>query len=534
MLKALIKKQMMELYRSFFVDAKKGTARSKIGMVLYILLYGLLIIGVLGGAFTALSMVLCQTLHAVGMDWLYFALIGLVALILGVFSGAFTTNAAVYQAKDNDLLLSMPIPTRHVLTARLMGVYLMGLLFSAVVQLPAIVVYAVMVEPPVITVFFAVLQMVCISLIVLVLSCLLGWVVAQISNRMKNRNIIKVLASLVFLAVYYVVYFRAVNNFKVILEQATTWGKGLSHSNPLVILGAAAVEGKACLILTAVTAALLAVTLWIMGRSFLRLAVSSNNTTRSKAAKTQGVQVSSVSSALLKKELARFTSSSTYMLNTGLGLVLCLVAGVMVLIKQETLRGGFLPLLENVPEAATLAPIAVVVAVILLGGVNFISAPSVSLEGKSIWIPQSLPVKTWEVLYAKEKMEVLLNSLPCLFLAAALSIVLELETKELVLILAAVCVFVWFHAALGVVLNLWKPNLNWTNEMVPIKQGASSSIDMFGTWAIAAVIGAGAWFSRHLIPGDVYLTVIIVAFGLLTLVMHRWLKTKGAKIFAEL
>ena len=534
MLKALVKKQIQELYRSFFVDAKKGTVRSKVGMVAYIILYALLIIGVLGGAFTALSATLCGALHGVGMDWLYFAVISMIALVLGVFSGAFTTNSAVYQAKDNDLLLSMPIPTTYVLTARLLGVYLQGLLFTAIVQLPAIVVYAVMVKPPVITVIFAVAQMICVSLIVLVLSCLLGWVVAQISNKMKNRNIVKVLASLLFLAVYYVVYFRAVNNFTTILEQATTWGKSLKAGNPMVVLGASAVDGKALLILAVVTAALLVLTWRIMGRSFLRLAVSSNSTAGNKTAKAGVAQVNSVSSALLKKELARFTSSSTYMLNAGLGLILCLVAGVVVLIKKEALRGQLLPLLETVPEAAVLAPAAIVVVVIMIGGMNVISAPSVSLEGKSIWIPRSLPVKTYEVLYAKEKMEVLLNSLPCLFAAAAFGIVLELEIQQLVLVLVAVWMFVWFHAALGVVLNLWKPNLNWTNEMVPIKQGASTSIALFGSWAIALVIGAGAWFSRKVMPGDAYLTVILVAFMLLTMLMHRWLKGKGSQIFAGL
>ena len=534
MLKALIKKQLQELYKSFFVDAKKGTARSKVGMVLYIILYALLIIGVLGGAFTALSISLCEPLHAAGLDWLYFALMGMVALVLGVFSGAFTTNSAVYQAKDNDLLLSMPIPMGYVLTARLLGVYLTGLLFTAVVQVPAILVYAIWMNATAITVIFSVLQMVCVSLLVLVLSCLLGWVVAKISSRMKNRNVVKVLASLAFLALYYVVYFRAINNFKTILSQATDWGKGLGSSNPLVILGAAAVDGKALGILAVVTAALLVLTWRIMGRSFLHLAVNSNNTTLTKAGKIRETKVSSVSSTLLKKELARFTSSSTYMLNGGMGMILCLAAAVALLIKGDAVRKEILPLAQEVPEVAMLLPVAIVLVVIMIGGMNCIAAPSVSLEGKSIWIPQSLPVNTWEVLYAKEKMEVLLNSAPCLLLAAVLGIVLKLEIDQLVIVLVTVWLFVWFHAALGVVLNLWKPNVNWTSEVVPIKQGASVGIELFGSWAIAIVIGAGAWFSRNIIPGNVYLIVILVAFLLLTLLMHRWLKGKGSQIFAGL
>ena len=76
------------------------------------------------------------------MGWLYFALMGLLAVFLGAFGSVFNTYASLYLAKDNDLLLSMPIPVRTMLLAsRLLGVYLMGLLYSGVVILPAVIVY---------------------------------------------------------------------------------------------------------------------------------------------------------------------------------------------------------------------------------------------------------------------------------------------------------------------------------------------------------------------------------------------------------
>ena len=53
----------------------------------------------------------------------------------------FNTYAGLYLPKDNDLLLSMPIPVSVLVAARLLGVYLMGLLYSAIVILPAIIVY---------------------------------------------------------------------------------------------------------------------------------------------------------------------------------------------------------------------------------------------------------------------------------------------------------------------------------------------------------------------------------------------------------
>ena len=48
----------------------------------------------------------------------------------------FNTYAGLYAAKDNDLLLSLPIPVRTLMASRLLGVYLMGLMYAAVVIVP--------------------------------------------------------------------------------------------------------------------------------------------------------------------------------------------------------------------------------------------------------------------------------------------------------------------------------------------------------------------------------------------------------------
>ena len=71
----------------------------------------------------------------------YFTLFALVGVLMGVFGSVFNTFSGLYQAKDNDLLLSLPIPVRAILASRLLGVYLMGLMFSGVILLPCVIVY---------------------------------------------------------------------------------------------------------------------------------------------------------------------------------------------------------------------------------------------------------------------------------------------------------------------------------------------------------------------------------------------------------
>ena len=85
MLKTLVKKQMMEIFRGYFYDAKKNKKRSKLSMIGYMILFGVIMIGLLGGMFTFLSMTICPALSSAGMGWLYFAIMGLLSIFLGVF-----------------------------------------------------------------------------------------------------------------------------------------------------------------------------------------------------------------------------------------------------------------------------------------------------------------------------------------------------------------------------------------------------------------------------------------------------------------
>ena len=84
------------------------------------------------------------------------------------------------------------------------------------------------------------------------------------------------------------------------------------------------------------------------------------------------------------------------------------------------------------------------------------------------------------------------------------------------------------------VFNLLSPSLEWTNEVVPIKQGMPVLFTMLFGVVSAAVAGAG-YFALGTIAGmTVYLIVIAAVFTAVALILRRWLKTKGSRIFEEL
>ena len=339
MLKTLLKKQMAEIFRNYFYDPKKNKMRSRGATIAYIVLYALLMVGLLGGIFALMAVGLCGPLVEGGMDWLYYLLVGLIAVFLGTFGSVFSTYSSLYLSKDNDLLLSLPIPVRCVMASRLLGVYLLGLMYAAVVIVPGVIVYWLTAPVTAGTIVGGVLMVLIVSVIVMVLSCLLGWVVARISLKLKNKSFITVLLSLLFLAAYYFVYYKAQALITLLVENAAVYGMKIRGSAYLLYLFGSVGAGDwlAMGIVTVTQAALLALTLWGIARSFLKIATATGSVKKVRF-EHRAVRAQSVQRALFGKELRRFTASPNYMLNCGLGILMLPVAGIVLLIK-----GGLLP-----------------------------------------------------------------------------------------------------------------------------------------------------------------------------------------------
>ena len=531
MLKLLVKKQLFEIFRSYFYDAKKNKARTRGATIGYIVLFVLLMAGLLGGMFGVLSHTMCGPLAELDMDWLYFVIMGMMAVFLGAFGSVFNTYSGLYLAKDNDLLLSMPIPVRVIMTSRLLSVYLMGLMYSGIVILPAIIVYWFTVPVTAGRILGGVVLLLDISLFVLTLSCALGWVVAKISLKLKHKSFITVVVSLVFFGLYYFVCFRSQAMITDLLLNAEDLGNKIRGIYPLYLFGRVGCgDGVAMLAVSAVVIALLALVWYLIARSFLKLATASGNTAKA-VYHEKAVKQASVDTALLRKELGRFTASPLYMLNCGLGTVFLLVLAVLTLIKG---REVFLMMNALFTGGEGFVTVLAALCLCLLAGSNDISTPSVSLEGKSLWIAQSLPIAPWQALRAKLRLHLLVTEVPLVVCAVCVAAVSGAALPEIVMMLVTPMVYVVLSAAFGLFMGLKRPNLNWTSEVAPIKQGLAVFLSMFGGWLVAAALGFLYYALMARVGAVAFLLAATVLFAVLALVLLRWLKTSGAKIYQNL
>lgn len=162
------------------------------------------------------------------------------------------------------------------------------------------------------------------------------------------------------------------------------------------------------------------------------------------------------------------------------------------------------------------------------------AAPSVSLEGKNLWLVQSLPVRPFAVLRAKLRLQLVLSAVPALFVAVVSAAVFpgSIPERLLSVVLSLLCVTLF--ALFDLWVGLLRANLTYTNEIVPIKQSMAVFLALFGGWGYALLLAGGYFLLARFISQTLYLCLFSLFTAGLSFVLYRWLKTKGAIHFSNL
>ncbi len=530
----LFKKDLTAMFSGFLFSRKTGKRRSTGSLIAYIALFVLLFIS-LGFAFFGYAAILGDSIGT--NNWLYMSLIGCFGLAFALLGSVFQTYSTLFKAKDNELMLSLPIPQGKLLLSRMCTVYLMALLFCVLGSLPGLIfawidgmVPAVSVPLSILTIFFN-------ALIASALSCVLGWLVALIVGLFPNKNAATVIFTLGFLVIYYTFYFKiqsAIQSMAMHYDQVETGIKGYAY--PIYKMGQGALgDITAFLIYAGICLAVFAVVYFVLSRSINRI-LTKTDKQRTKVYVEKKAHASSAPTALLRKEFRGLLGNATYMLNCALGSILFPVGAAFVLIKMTAIREFIADLVfQGGAFLLNFLPLLIAAAVCFAATMNDLTAPSISLEAKTLWLLKSLPVDTNQVFYAKKMLHNILTIIPAMILHVALCIATQLPLRESVETAVLEILFILFMSSAGLALNLKMPNLNWTNIAVAVKQSGSVLIALFGGWVILGGLAAlyGLWLVKYIDPQK-FLYALIAFFMILTILVNIWLRKRGTKVFEDL
>ena len=470
MIRALLKKQLLELGAAFVRSSKTGKRRSRAGAFGYALLFAALMLLVML-SFGSMALPLAVTLVPQGLDWLYFVLMELSALTVSVLASAFTSYGHLFRCRDNQQLLALPIPPGAIFAVRSGGVYLTGLIYLLLAWVPSVVCYALAAPRPGEALLAALPVALALAGVSMVLVVLLGWAVALLNRRARHKSLVTIVGTLLFLAVYYAVFQWVGNSVEALAVDAVQAGAAAGRAAaPLRLLGLAAVGNvPALLLFLALAAACMALCGKALAKPYLRLLTLEPGRAKVEyRAKTQKKQPPR--RALLRRELLHLGACPMWLLNWALSSLLLPVLGAAALWKAADLRAFTA---AYPPESL---PMLVCGMVCTIAAMNFITAPSVSLEGGTLWLLQSLPVAPQQVLRVKVELQLLLTLPGAWFCAGCAMAALRIPAGQGLLVLAVLAAFVWLTAQMGLALGLCLPNLHWVSEAAVVKQSAASML----------------------------------------------------------
>lgn len=526
MLKALLRVRLLELL-SIFTGAqrtKKAQSAGKLAAFAGLMLFSLAALGFL---FWHIFDLFALPFFLAGLGWLYYALAALLAFALMFIGSVFAAKSMLYEARDNDLLLSMPIPPGAILFSRMFTLWVLNLVLELVVAVPAalaaeglagagLAVYAVV---------FALLPLFALSV-----SALFGWLLSRVTARFGSSALLTTVLSVAFLALYIVFVSRMNVWLARLAEHPDAAAYALGAVAPLYWMGAAVAQAdwgllaRAAALLLGVfvlTAALLAAT-------FVKTATDRRGGPR-RAARARLEKRRSPRRALFRRELARLLASPAYMLNGALGALLALAAAGALLIK-----GGEMAALPGFDQITGLLQALFLVCLCYLSGTVLVTAPSISLEGQTLWIVRSLPVPERDILSAKLLLHLAVGVPPVLLASCAAAWTLRTKGVLLALTLILPALFCLFTGLLGLASNLRHPSFNWVNETQAVKSSVSVMITMFVSWGILVLpVLVYVLWGDHISIQALGLA-FTAALAAVCLLLWRWLRVQGEAILSSL
>jgi len=467
---------------------------------------------------------ICYGLNWMGALDVFPVMMAAVSSVTVLMTTVFKASDALFQSRDFDLVLSLPIPARTVAAARMLKLYSIELAFALIVLVPAGGVYAWFARPG--AVFYAsyLLTALAIPVIPMVVASLIGVLTAFAGASLRRVRyaglILSFLVMLGFVGGSFYLGSAPGSDVEVLVNIARALSSMFARVYPLSGIYAAAVVGgdisQLLLFLGLALAAFLMATA-LFGAVFVRLN-SFINARRARGTFVLGEQRGrSVRRALVAREWRRYLASNIYVLNTAFGLLLSIV-GVVALI-------AFVPrdMLATVLETAGLeGPMFALLPFVLAWMVALAptTGSSVSLEGKSLWIIRGMPIPARWWLMAKLKLNLQMVLPVALIDAVALILALEIRGPALVAMLFLPALMGTFSALFGLVVNCKIHRFDWTSETKVVKQSWGASLPVF---VVMGLVFGGGYLTARIGAMDHMLVPLLFAGALAVASATMWI-----------
>lgn len=446
-----------------------------------------------------------------------------------LFTSIYKVKGILFGFKDYDLIMSLPVKTSYIVVSRFLLLYIVNMVISLIILIPATIVYGILANPPLWFYLLNTIGIFMIPFIPMVLGYVIGLIIFLVSSRFRGSNYISILFSMLVLTAIMLLSLNTNNTMVNMSSSLTDSIDGIYFLAKWFYLGVVKGSISYFILFILITCAIFGLFSYIIGVNFKKIntVMAAHNTKGNY--KIRNIRRGSPLYALYVKELKRYVSSSLYVLNTGAGLLMLTIGTIAIIFLQPEEIASIIEIPGAADQLGAVLPLLIAFMVSMV----YISACSISLEGSHLWILKSSPILPKTIFLSKILVNISMTIPVIILNAVILIIALKINFIDSVFLFLIPIAYTCFSAVLGLLINLKLPNLNWTTEVVVIKQSASSmisSLSSFFTVGIPFVIFIILGFENYRL---IYSGVLIV-IALLTYLLYHYIGKEGSRIFKEL
>ncbi|NMA65845.1 MAG: hypothetical protein GX957_06330 [Clostridiaceae bacterium] len=490
---------------------------------------GIAVVAALGqmiGIYTYLMYKMFEVASTIAAPQIILTMATIVSGLVVLFFGIFYILSSLFLAKDTEFLASLPVKQGTVFISKFILVLLGEYPFAFFLMMPPVIIYGMGTKQGVLYYILALICILLLPLLPLVISAVLSLFLMNIVARSKRRDLITIIGSIILmLAIFagqnYLISRMPENQeeFLLTLLQSSNaivefMGRAFPPSvwitKVLSLGGFDAFINLIYLLLWSLI--FFAAVYYIASLIYMKGATAQLETRKSNRKIKLSYKGSSHAMAIFKNEWRILLRTPIYALNS---LVVVIMAPFMMMLPM--MGGNFadsdLQVLFNlIGNGESRVEVILIVSAIITAFclINPAISTTFSREGKNIWVLKNIPVTPETQVKGK-----LLAGYSISFGASVLAALMAMFSFKIPLKLILIVVVLSSLAlipicALGLLVDLMRPKLNWNNPQEAIKQNMNAVLGMLIGFVVIFIFGVISFF---LIKAELseYLIIAIIA-----------------------
>ncbi|MBR6073342.1 MAG: hypothetical protein IKP76_03365 [Bacilli bacterium] len=516
----------------FKIQSKKASGTTKLLVPLVLAC----VVMVYMGAYTVGLM---EQFKPMNLEYIALSMFCAIFSFVTIFEGFYKASSLLFNCKDDQLLFPLPVSKNIILFIRMFKFYAFEFLFNGMFMAPSMIVYGVQTNQSWLYYLVSIVALVLIPVVPIVISCLFGFVTTYISSKFKGKNLVQTILTMSILLVVLYISFNYDGLLNLIKDNALMIDKYISYYLPVGIYISLINNFNLLTFILYIIGhiALFGITVLIIGKVYFELNSRMKSVSVVHNNKPYVVQTRSRLRSFVKKEFNRFVSTPVFIVNAGFGLLVFVAACAAIAFKYDAIVGGLAEKMEG------LSPDVIIgyMPVVLMGLLAFsafmtsITSSMISLEGKSINILKSLPVKSSMIVLYKVITAIVIM-IPCLLLGDFIVIfAFKFNIISVLCILYATILLPFIAELIGIMANLKYPKMDATNDTEIVKQSMSSMVAVFAGMALAMVsVGILVGLAVIGLSNNIILLLFLIIFTIVAAILWLILTKISDKRFDEI